>query len=283
MSIEKKLDGKVIVVTGAGGTLCSAMAIRLAERGARVVLLGRTAEKLEPVARRITAAGGSALSYGVDVTDERGLEQVAASVVAAWGGIWGLVNGAGGNQTEAITTVNEFVPEELSGGVEGLKGFFNLQMKSFQDVLVTNTMGTVKPSYIFGKEMAKAGSGSIVNIASMNSYRPLSRVGAYGMAKAGVVSFTQWLASYLAPAGIRVNAIAPGFFLNDRSRARLLDGEGGFTPRGQNIINHTPMRRFGEAPELLGALEWLMDEDAAAFVSGITIPVDGGFLSCSGV
>jgi hypothetical protein len=131
--------------------------------------------------------------------------------------------------------------------------------------------------------MAKAGGGSIVNIASMNSYRPLSRVGAYGMAKAGVVSFTQWLASYLAPAKIRVNAIAPGFFLNERSRVRLLNPDGTYSPRGENIINHTPMRRFGEAPELLGALEWLMDEEGAAFVSGITVPVDGGFLSCSGV
>lgn len=283
MNGNRKMEGKTVIVTGAGGTLCSEMAIRLAERGARVAVLGRTASKLDPVVRRIEEAGGTAAAFSADVTDEAALAEVSAEVVERWGSIWGLVNGAGGNQAEAITTVNEFVPEEIAGGVEGLRGFFNIEMSKFQDVLVSNTMGTVLPSFVFGKEMAKSGGGSIVNIASMNSYRPLSRVGAYGMAKAGVVSFTQWLASYLAPAKIRVNAIAPGFFLNERSRVRLLNPDGSCSPRGENIINHTPMRRFGEAPELLGALEWLMDDEGAAFVSGITVPVDGGFLSCSGV
>lgn len=283
MNTNKKLEGKTIIITGAGGTLCSEMAIRMAERGANVALLGRTASKLERVLKTIEDAGGSAATFSADVTDEKTLEKVASEILEKWGSIWGLVNGAGGNQTEAITTVNEYVPEELFGGTEGLRGFFNIEMNKFQEVLVSNTMGTVLPCFIFGKAMAKNGGGSIVNIASMNSYKPLSRVPAYGMAKSGVVSFTQWLASYLAPAQIRVNAIAPGFFLNDRSRARLLNPDGTYSPRGENIINHTPMRRFGEAPELLGALEWLMDEEGAGFVTGITVPVDGGFLGCSGV
>ena len=283
MSSNQKFKDKVIVVTGAGGTLCSAMAIRLAEQGAKVVAVGRTVSKLDAVIAQITAAGGTAKAYGCDVTDEKGLQAICDDVVKNWGTIDGLINGAGGNQAEATTTVNEFVPEELTGGAEGLIGYFTMNMAKFQEVLVTNSMGTVLPSTVFGRVMAKNGHGAIINIASMNSYKPLSRVGAYGMAKSAIVSYTQWLATYLAPAGIRVNAIAPGFFLNDRSRVRLMTPDGGYTPRGQNIINHTPLRRMGEAPELLGAMEYLLDDHVAGFVSGITIPVDGGFLACSGV
>ena len=156
-------------------------------------------------------------------------------------------------------------------------------MEDFHRVVTVNTMGSVIPCFIFGKDMAKAGAGNIVNIASMNSFRPLSRVGAYGMAKAGIANFTQWLAAYLAPAHVRVNAIAPGFFLNDRSRKLLLKEDGGFSSRGENIIHHTPMKKFGEASQLLGTLNWLLDDDASGFVTGIVVPVDGGFMACSGV
>ena len=162
-------------------------------------------------------------------------------------------------------------------------GFFDLNMDIFESVLKVNTLGTVIPVRAFAKQMAEAGKGSILNFASMNSTRPLTRVPAYAMSKAAVVNFTQWLAVYLAPAGIRVNAVAPGFFVNDRSRKILYTPEGDLSRRGENIMKHTPLERFGEAKELLGSVMWLLDDRKASFVTGITVPVDGGFLAHSGI
>ena len=278
----KKLTGKVAVITGAGGKLCSEMAHNLASQGAKVALLGRTLEKLISVEKKITANGGIAISISADVTNESQVEASLTKILEVFGPCDILINGAGGNQPDAVTTLNEFNAEELNY-VEGIRGFFNLNMKMFASVIETNTMGTVIPCFVFGKDMAKRKSGNIVNIASMNSFRPLSRVGAYGMAKAGVVNFTQWLAVYLAPANVRVNAIAPGFFLNDRSAKLLTTSEGNYTQRGENIIQQTPMKRFGEANELTGALNFLIDDDTSGFITGITIPVDGGFMADSGV
>lgn len=276
------LQNKVAVITGAGGTLCSEMARSLAKSGAKIALVDRTLEKLKVVEEEIVEKGGQAISLDADVTDEQRIGQVRDEVVKRLGPPDILVNGAGGNQPNAVTTTNEFDERELTG--EGdIRGFFNLKMEDFHRVVTVNTMGSVIPCFIFGKDMAKAGAGNIVNIASMNSFRPLSRVGAYGMAKAGIANFTQWLAAYLAPAHVRVNAIAPGFFLNDRSRKLLLKEDGGFSSRGENIIHHTPMKKFGEAPQLLGTLNWLLDDDASGFVTGIVVPVDGGFMACSGV
>ncbi len=276
------LQNKVAVITGAGGTLCSEMARSLAKSGAKIALVDRTLEKVKVVEEEIVGKGGQAISLDADVTDEQRIGQIRDEVVKQWGPPSILVNGAGGNQPNAVTTTNEFDERELAGE-DGIRGFFNLEMEDFHRVVTVNTMGSVIPCFIFGKDMAKAGSGSIVNIASMNSFRPLSRVGAYGMAKAGIANFTQWLAAYLAPAHVRVNAIAPGFFLNDRSRKLLLKEDGGFSPRGENIIHHTPMKKFGEASQLLGTLNWLLDDDASGFVTGIVVPVDGGFMACSGV
>ena len=276
------LQNKVAVITGAGGTLCSEMARSLAKSGAKIALVDRTLEKVKIVEEEIVEKGGQAISLDADVTDEQRIGQVRDEVVKRLGPPDILVNGAGGNQPNAVTTTNEFDERELTG--EGdIRGFFNLKMEDFHRVVTVNTMGSVIPCFIFGKDMAKAGAGNIVNIASMNSFRPLSRVGAYGMAKAGIANFTQWLAAYLAPAHVRVNAIAPGFFLNDRSRKLLLKEDGGFSSRGENIIHHTPMKKFGEAPQLLGTLNWLLDDDASGFVTGIVVPVDGGFMACSGV
>lgn len=275
---------KTAVVTGAGGTLCSAVAKELARLGAKVALLGRTFEKLEPVAADIRAAGGVALPIAADVTDAEAVTAACKKVTQGFGPCAMLINGAGGNQLQAVTTITEFAPEEIGPDKPAdLRGFFNLDLDRFLDVIRVNLMGTVIPCQIFGREMARQGGGAIVNFASMNSYRPLSRVPPYGMAKAGVVNFTQWLAAYLAPAGVRVNAVAPGFFLNDRSRKILLDEAGNRTARGQNVIGHTPMRRFGEARDLLGCVCWLLDDERAGFVTGITVPVDGGFLASSGV
>lgn len=280
MSEEAK--NKVAVVTGAGGTLCSVMAINLAAQGYKVALLGRSLEKLKAVEEEIRANGGTAISVSTDVADETAVKAARDRVENELGVCSVLINGAGGNQPEALTNVTEFDEKELldDGSV---KGFFNLSMDVFGNVIKVNTMGTVIPSFVFGRSMAKQKHGVIINVASMNSYRPLSKVGAYGIAKAGIANFTQWLAAYLAPANIRVNAIAPGFFLNDRSRKIMFNEDGSHTARAKSVLSHTPMKRFGEAPELIGCLNWLINDEAAGFVTGIVVPVDGGFLSSSGV
>lgn len=277
-------DGKTAVITGAGGTLCSQVARELARQGARVVLLGRTLAKLEAVAADIRAAGGVALPIACDVVDRAAVERARETAARETGECEFLINGAGGNQADAITTTTEFSASELeTGRPAGTRGFFDLDLARFDDVVRVNTLGTVIPCQIFGREMARRGRGSILNFASMNSFRPLTRVPAYAMAKAGVVSFTSWLAVYLAPAGIRVNAVAPGFFINDRSRKILMTPEGGLSDRGRTVMAHTPVRRFGEAGDLLGAVCWLLDDTRAGFVTGVTLPIDGGFQASAGV
>ena len=275
---------RVAVVTGGGGTLCSEIAVDLASKGMKVVLIGRTKAKLEVTASRIEKINGICRIESGDVNDECAMQEIADRVAADWGPCRVLINGAGGNNINALTTNTVFDPLELSPEKpEEMRGFFDLDMTLFQSVLNTNTLGTVIPCRIFGRQMAAAGGGSILNFASMNTYRPLSRIPAYAMSKAAIANFTQWLAAYFAPAKIRVNAVAPGFFVNERSIKYLRTPDGGLSPRGENVMHHTPMQRFGEAKELLGCVEWLLDEDKAAFVTGITVPVDGGFLSSTGV
>lgn len=277
-------EGKVAVVTGAGGTLCSVIAQELARKGARVALVGRTSEKLEKTASVIDSFGGEYMICPCDVNDEAAVQEIADDIFAKWGPCRFLINGAGGNNIKAMTTHPLYDEREITEEKpEEMVGFFDLDMNMFETVLKTNTLGTVIPSRIFGKQMAKAGEGSILNFASMNSYRPLTKVPAYAMSKGAVVNFTQWLATYLAPAGVRVNAVAPGFFVNERSKAYLGTVEDGLTPRGQSVINHTPMQRFGQPQDLVGTVCWLIDDRNAAFVTGITVPVDGGFLSHSGI
>jgi len=275
---------EVAVVTGAGGTLCSEVAKELARRGAKVALLGRSIDKLQPVADVITAAGGTALVLSVDVNDVAAVEEANAVILEKLGPCRFLINGAGGNQAVATTTTTVFDAQELSDDKpEGMRGFFDLDMDAVDSVIKTNTIGTILPSQVFGREMARLGRGSILNFASMTSYRPLTRVPAYAAAKAGVINFTQWLSVYLAPAGIRVNGVAPGFFVNDRSRKILMTPEGGLSTRGECVMAHTPQREFGEAKDLLGCVCWLLNDDEAKFVTGITVPVDGGFLAATGV
>ncbi|MCR4573730.1 MAG: SDR family oxidoreductase [Lentisphaeria bacterium] len=277
-------QGKVAVVTGAGGTLCSVIAAFLAEKGMKVVLIGRTKEKLDKTAAVIQSKGGVWRIECADVNDVAALTDIAARVAAEWGPCRILVNGAGGNNINAMTTNTAYNPVEItSDKPDDMRGFFDLDMDVFANVLKTNTVGTVIPCQIFGRQMAEAGGGSILNFASMNTYRPLSRVSAYAMSKAAIANFTQWLAAYLAPANIRVNAVAPGFFVNERSIKYLRTPDGGLSPRGENVMHHTPMQRFGEAQDLLGCVEWLLDDEKAAFVTGITVPVDGGFLSSTGI
>ena len=275
---------QVAIVTGAGGTLCSEIAVFLAAKGVKVVLIGRTAAKLEKTAAKIAQTGGVCRIEPGDVTDEPRMREIAAAVAADWGNCHFLVNGAGGNNINAMTTLTQFDPRELDNALaDDERGFLGLSMDAFESVLKINTLGTVIPSRVFGAQMARSGGGSILNFASMNTYRPLTRVAAYAMSKAAIFNFTQWLANYFAPANIRVNAVAPGFFVNERSVKYLRTPDGGLSQRGKNVMQHTPLQRFGEAPELLGCVEWLLDDDKAAFVTGITVPVDGGFLASTGV
>lgn len=274
---------KVAIVTGAGGTLCSAIAIDLAAKGAKVVLVGRTKEKLDVVYEKIQAAGGVAFVYPCDVTDEGAVNALAEEVEKTFGGCDFLINGAGGNNVKAMPTITKYDERELKGELpEGQKGLYDIDMDAFRSVLDINIMGTVFPTMAFAKQMIKKGAGSVINFASMNTYCPLTRCFAYAMSKAAIANLTQSFAAYYAPANVRINAIAPGFMVNERSKTYLGTVEEGLTARGQSVIGHTPMGRFGQANDLLGCVNWLLGE-GASFVTGITVPVDGGFLTLGGV
>ena len=282
--MKRVFENKIAVVTGAGGTLCSEIAIQLALEGVKVFLVGRTAEKLERIAEKIEELGGTpATVYPCDVTDNASVMELAEAVEAV-GGCDYLINGAGGNNVKAMPTITKYDPRELDGTLpEGQRGLYNIDMDAFEGVLNINTMGTVYPLLAFSKQMIKKGGGSVINFASMNTYCPLTRCFAYAMSKAAVANMTQSFAAYFAPANIRINAIAPGFMVNERSRTYLGTVEEGLTKRGEQVIGHTPMGRFGEASDLIGCVKWLLNEEASGFVTGITVPVDGGFLTLSGV
>lgn len=275
---------KVAVVTGAGGTLCSEIAVRLAEEGVSVFLVGRTADKLVATAEKIRANGGAPASVcPCDVTDRDAVASLAAEVAGA-GGCDYLINGAGGNNVRAMPTITHYDPRELGEGLpEGERGLYDIDMDAFESVLKINTMGTVIPTMEFARQMVAKGKGSVINFASMNSYCPLTRCFAYAMSKAAISNLTQSFAAYYASAGIRINAIAPGFMVNERSRQYLGTVEEGLTLRGESVIKHTPMGRFGVAGDLIGCVKWLLDDERAGFVTGITVPVDGGFLTLGGV
>jgi len=280
----KAFDGKIAVVTGAGGTICSEIAIALAKDGAKVFLVGRTEEKLIKTYEKIKAAGGcEAVVYTCDVTDEAAVRALADEVQAA-GGCDYLINGAGGNNQKAMPTITKFDERELTCELpEGERGLYNVDMGAFKSVLEINTMGSVIPTLEFAKQMYRKGGGAVINFASMNSYCPLTRCFAYAMSKAAVVNMTQSFAAYFAPANIRVNAIAPGFIVNERSKNYLGTVEDGLTKRGESVIGHTPMGKFGQAADIVGCAKWLLKSDESGFVTGITVPVDGGFLTLGGV
>ena len=212
----------------------------------------------------------------VDCPDPAAVQWLAAHFAEWYGAYAPKVVAAGGSRSRATADAQERVPPPD-------RGFWDIDMEAFKSVLEINTLGTVIPSRIFGLQMAKAGGGSILNFGSMNTYRPLTRVAPYAMSKAAIANWTMFFAQYMAPAKVRVNAVAPGFFVNERSKQYLMTPDGGFSARGQQVINHTPAGRFGEANELLGCVEWLLDDEKAGFVTGITVPVDGGFLSSAGV
>lgn len=278
-------EGKVAVVTGAGGTLCSCIAIDLARQGAKVVLIGRTAAKLEKTAAVIAAENGVCRIEPADVTDEKAIQAIADRVAAEWGPCRFLVNGAGGNNVKAMPSRLRYSEADLTPTTDFDKdrGFWDIDLAAFKSVLEINTIGTVIPSKVFGLQMAKSGGGAILNFGSMNTYRPLTRVAPYAMSKAAIANWTMFFAQYMAPAKVRVNAVAPGFFVNERSKQYLMTPDGGLSARGEQVMAHSCIKRFGEAPELLGCVNWLLDDEKAGFVTGITVPVDGGFLASAGV
>jgi NAD(P)-dependent dehydrogenase (short-subunit alcohol dehydrogenase family) len=277
------LKGKAAVVTGGGGDLGGAMARALVERGAAVALLDVREGAAADAARRITAAGGQAIGVACDVLDEKNLAAAAAKVVAAFGRVDILINAAGGNAPAATTSEATVERADLGGAAAGAKTFFDLDTAALRSVFDLNVLGTFLACRAFGRVMAERGGGVIINVSSMAASRPLTRVPAYSAAKAGVSNFTRWLATHLAPLHIRVNALAPGFFLTGQNRFLLTDEKtGGLTARGTAIIAHTPMGRFGTGDDLTGALVWLVS-DASAFVTGVVIPIDGGFSAYSGV
>lgn len=282
--MNQQFQGKIAVVTGAGGTLCSEIAIQLALAGVTVFLIGRTEEKLIKTAEKIKELGGApAVIYACDVTDKDSIASLAKEVEAR-GGCDFLINGAGGNNIKAMPTITKYDPRELTGELpEGDRGLYDIDMDAFKSVLEINTMGTVIPTMEFAKQMIKKGGGSVINFASMNSYCPLTRCFAYAMSKAAITNLTQSFAAYYAPANIRINAIAPGFMVNERSKNYLGTVEDGLTKRGESVISHTPMGRFGQASDLIGCVKWLLDSNTSGFVTGATIPVDGGFLTLGGV
>ena len=282
--MDAYFNGKVAVITGAAGVICSQISKDLASLGVTVALVGRTAEKLEKVEREILASGGKCKAYPCDVTDREAVEALADRVIKDFGKCDFLINGAGGNNVKAMPNITKFDPRELEETrPEDLKGLYNVDMDAFEGVIRLNTMGTVYPLLAFAKYMVKQGSGSVINFASMNTYCPLTRNFAYAMSKAAVANFTQSFAAYFAEAGIRVNAIAPGFVVNERSKAYLGTVEDGLTQRGKDVIKHTPMGNFGQASDMCGSVRFLLDDRLSSFVTGITIPVDGGFLTLSGV
>ena len=278
-------EGKVAVVTGAGGTLCGPIAVDLAKKGAKVVLIGRTAAKLEVKAAEIAKSGGTCRIEPADVTDEKAIREIADRVGAEWGPCKFLVNGAGGNNVKAMPTRLRFSEADFTPtrDFDKDRGFWDIDLAAFKSVLEINTIGTVIPSKVFGMQMAKTGGGAILNFGSMNTYRPLTRVAPYAMSKAAIANWTMFFAQYMAPAKVRVNAVAPGFFVNERSKQYLMTPDGGLSARGEQVMAHSCIKRFGEASELLGCVNWLLDDGKAGFVTGITVPVDGGFLASAGV
>jgi NAD(P)-dependent dehydrogenase (short-subunit alcohol dehydrogenase family) len=277
------LHGKTAVVTGGGGVLCSAMAEELAEVGMNVAVLDLKEEAAQAVAEKIREAGGNAIAAPCSVLERESLEAARDRVLAEFQSVHLLVNGAGGNSPKATTSMEQLSAEDLTANQEGLRTFFDLDAEGFKFVFDLNFLGTLLPTQVFARHMAGNGGGNVINISSMNAFRPLTKIPAYSAAKAAVSNFTQWLAVHLANVHIRVNAIAPGFFLTEQNKFLLIDEETGqLTPRGKTIISHTPMDRFGEPEDLLGTLLWLAS-DNSRFVTGIVVPVDGGFSAFSGV
>ena len=272
---------KNIVITGAGGVLCSAFAKELAKNGNTIALLDLNEEAVCAVANEINQNGGKAFAYKANVLDKDALEKIHKQILNDMGGCDILINGAGGNSPKCTTTHEEF--EKGDETAEDISTFFNLDKAGFQFVFDLNMLGTLLPTQVFAKDMIGKKGCSILNVSSMNAYRPLTKIPAYSSAKAAVSNFTQWLAVHFSKVGIRVNAIAPGFFSTKQNAKLLFNDDGTPTARTGKILAATPMGRFGESEELEGGLLFLVNNEAAGFITGVVLPIDGGFSAYSGV
>lgn len=281
MKLPFKIDlsGKVVVITGAGGVLCSMFAQALAEAGAKLAMLDLNGEAAKSYAARIVNNGGSAKGYTCNVLDKSSLEEVHTQILKDFGSCDILINGAGGNNPKATTDNEYFSPEDMGK----VKTFFDLDQVGVEFVFNLNFLGTLLPTQVFAQDMLDKDDASIINISSMNAYTPLTKIPAYSGAKAAISNFTQWLSVHFSKTNIRCNAIAPGFFVTKQNEKLLFNNDGTPTPRTGKILNSTPMNRFGKAEELIGTLLFLVCKDASSFVNGVVIPVDGGFSAYSGV
>ncbi len=270
---------KVVVITGAGGVLCSKMAEAFALSGAKVAVLDLSQESADRAAKAIQEEGGCAIGYAANCLKKEELEAAHQKILKDLGPCDILINGAGGNSGKATTT-QEFFDAKAD---EGTISFFDLQESGFEFVFNLNILTVLLTTQVFAKDMIGRKGCSILNVSSMNAFIPLTKIPAYSSAKAGVSNFTQWLATHFAKEGIRVNAIAPGFFLTAQNHALMFNPDGTPSARSQKILTNTPSGRFGEAEELLGAVLLLSSEKAASFITGVVLPIDGGFAAYSGV
>lgn len=280
--MTSELKDKVVVVTGGGGVLCSTMAQALAQQGAKIAILDLRIENAQKVADEIKAQGGNAIGVACNVLELESLKTAHQHVTEQLGTCDILINGAGGNHPKGTTSKNHLLEEDLTSTTEGLRTFFDLDPEGIKFVFDLNFIGTLLPTQVFARDMVGKEGCSILNISSMNAFRPLTKIPAYSGAKAAISNFTQWLAVHFSKVGIRVNAVAPGFFLTDQNRALLTNADGSLTERGNTIISHTPMGKFGTPDDLTGTLLWLVGS-GSSFVTGVVIPVDGGFSAFSGV
>ncbi|WP_396635258.1 SDR family oxidoreductase [Maribacter sp. R86514] len=273
---------KVVVLTGAGGVLCSTLAKALSKENYKIAVLDLSKDAAEKVAEEINKTGGEAIGVVANVLDKESLQNAKKEVNNSLGACDILINGAGGNHPLGTTSKSYLEEEDLNNTTEGFKTFFNLETSGIEFTFNLNFIGTLLPTQVFAQDMIGRKGCSILNISSMNAFTPLTKIPAYSGAKAAVSNFTQWLAVHFSKVGIRVNALAPGFFLTDQNRSLLTQNDGSLTARGNIIIEQTPMGRFGEPDDLVGTTLWLCG-DYAAFVTGIVVPIDGGFSAFSGV
>lgn len=280
LPINVDLKGKVAVITGAGGALCSQFAEAMALSGAKVALLNRSVESAQKTADSINAKGGIAKVYKCNVLDKANCIEVAEAVKADFGTCDILINGAGGNNPKATTDKEYFEVKDLE---EDTKTFFDLDSEGVEYVFNLNFLGTLIPTQAFASQMIGKEGCSIINISSMNAFSPLTKIPAYSGAKAAISNFTQWLAVHFSKAGIRCNALAPGFFVAAQNEKLLFNEDGTPTERTKKILASTPMGRFGKSEELIGTLLFLLNEEASSFITGVVIPIDGGFSAYSGV
>lgn len=281
--LNENLKGRVAVITGGGGVLCSGFAKDLASFGVKVAVLDLREDAAQKVVDEINADGGTALAVGCNVLEAESLENARQKINSTLGTCDILINGAGGNSPLGTTTKDTLEFSDLAEKAEGVKTFFDLDAKGIEFVFNLNFLGTLLTTQCFAKDMVGKEHVCILNISSMNSYRPLTRIPAYSAAKAAVSNFTQFMAVYFADVGIRVNAIAPGFFSTNQNKTLLFNEDGSLTARSNKIISHTPLRRFGVPSDLTGALIFLCDEEYSGFITGVILPVDGGFSAYSGV